>query len=92
MKTFMLYLNDDFEGGATNFYQENQLHYRQADPDKLIYSFRPQAGDALIFNSAILHAGEQVVKGNKYIMRSEVMYSFVSSDTGGHDDDTETVT
>jgi len=88
----MLYLNDDFEGGATNFYQENQLHYRQADPDKVIYSFRPQAGDALIFNSAILHAGEQVVKGNKYIMRSEVMYSFVSSDTGGHDDDTETVT
>jgi len=83
IQTFMLYLNggDDFEGGATNFYQENQLHYKDGDPDKITYSFRPSPGDVLIFNSRITHDGGKVVKGKKYIMRSEVMYRKVQHQT-----------
>lgn len=77
LKTFMIYLNNDFEGGATNFYRESQRHYQPGDLANIIYSFRPEAGDALIFNSAMLHDGEKVMSGRKYIMRSEIMYSSV---------------
>jgi len=80
IRTFMLYLNDDFKGGATNFYNENQLHYHEGDPDKVVYSFCPNAGDALIFNSRITHDGGKVLKGRKYIMRSEVMYQNLPCD------------
>ena len=31
-------------------------------------------GDLLVFNSEITHDGGQILKGQKYILRSEVMY------------------
>jgi len=74
IKTFMVYLNDDFEGGETRFYNELQRHYQKPDPDHAIYSYRPRAGDALIFNSHITHDGGRLLNGQKYIMRSEIMY------------------
>ena len=70
----MIYLNDDFEGGATRFFKEDQPHYCPGDPDKVIYSFRPTVGDALVFNSCITHDGAKLSQGEKYILRSEVMY------------------
>ena len=75
IKTFMIYLNNDFSGGDTNFYNSKQRHYEEADAKNIEYSFRPKAGDALIFNSSITHDGGQVLSGRKYIMRSEIMYS-----------------
>jgi len=75
IKTCMVYLNDNFEGGPTSFYNDNQLHYHKVNPNNVLYEFKPQAGDVLIFNSKILHDGGAVTSGFKYIMRSEVMYS-----------------
>ena len=74
LQTFMIYLNDDFEGGETRFYNEIQRHYAKPDPDNVVYTYRPQVGDALIFNSQITHDGGKVSSGYKYIMRSEIMF------------------
>jgi prolyl 4-hydroxylase len=59
--TFMVYLNDGFEGGNTAF---------------LDYDVRavPQTGSALLFQHQVLHEGCQVVTGTKYVLRSDVMY------------------
>jgi len=78
IKTFMIYLNDGFEGGPTNFYQETQPHYKPGVPEKVIYSLRPEEGSCLVFNHHIVHDGGQLVAGNKYILRTEVMYKHVS--------------
>jgi hypothetical protein len=59
--TFMVYLNDDFEGGATSF-PEPELN------------ITPRTGNALLFQHAILHAGERVVRGTKQVLRSDVLY------------------
>lgn len=75
--TLMVYLNDDFEGGATNFYREDQRHYTPGDPSKIVYTYQPQAGDVIVFHSQIVHDGSLVTKGYKYILRSEVMYSAI---------------
>jgi prolyl 4-hydroxylase len=64
--TLMVYLNDDFAGGSTDFYHEDQT---------LRLSVRPARGMALIFRHEILHAGTRVESGRKYVLRTDVMYA-----------------
>jgi predicted 2-oxoglutarate/Fe(II)-dependent dioxygenase YbiX len=59
--TFMVYLNEDFEGGTTSF------------PDRPL-EITPAAGKALLFQHAILHAGGRVTRGTKLVLRSDVLY------------------
>ncbi|MCC2669912.1 MAG: hypothetical protein K0Q72_2383 [Armatimonadetes bacterium] len=63
--TLMLYLNDDFEGGSTDFYHEDQT---------VRLSVVPERGMALVFRHAIFHAGCPVRSGRKYVLRTDVMY------------------
>lgn len=60
--TFLVYLNDDFEGGATRFFQPEE------------FDVKPQAGSLLLFFHPQLHAGLEVLSGIKYVLRSDVMY------------------
>jgi hypothetical protein len=57
--TLMIYLNGDARGGETRF--EN-------------VTITPEAGLALIFDHYLLHEGAMVVEGQKYVLRSDVMY------------------
>lgn len=61
--TFMIYLNDDFEGGETSF--EN-------------YIVKPKKGTALVFHHPLKHTGETVLSGVKYALRTDVMYKLQS--------------
>ncbi|BBM82633.1 prolyl hydroxylase family protein [Candidatus Uabimicrobium amorphum] len=66
--TFMVYLNDDCEGGETKFFFPLLI----GQEDVVI---KPKAGMALFFKHAIIHEGTTVVSGKKYVLRSDVMYS-----------------
>ncbi|MBD2768313.1 2OG-Fe(II) oxygenase [Hymenobacter sp. BT664] len=57
--TFMVYLNDNFQGGDTVFQGR---------------SIQPRQGMALIFLHSLYHAGSEVTQGVKYVLRSDVMY------------------
>jgi prolyl 4-hydroxylase len=59
--TFMVYLNEDFEGGATAFH-----HFEKA--------VRPKTGTALLFQHRLLHEGCLIHSGVKYVLRSDIMY------------------
>jgi len=59
--TFMVYLHAGCEGGSTLF-QDFQIV--------------PQAGTALFFNHPLMHCGQEVVSGRKYVLRTDVMYRF----------------
>lgn len=72
--TFLMYLNDEFEGGETTFFlpaaREGQLN---------AYPVRPVMGAVAVFphgdtNGALLHEGTGVRKGAKYIIRTDVEY------------------
>jgi predicted 2-oxoglutarate/Fe(II)-dependent dioxygenase YbiX len=65
--TFMVYLNDEFTGGETKFYGEDRAVPR--------VSVRPERGMALVFAHLQLHEGAAVVRGRKYVLRSDVMYT-----------------
>jgi predicted 2-oxoglutarate/Fe(II)-dependent dioxygenase YbiX len=53
--TVVVYLNDDFTGGATKF-------------TKLDYAFTPRAGYVLLFPSRYKHQAQRVTEGTKYII------------------------
>ncbi|QHT65891.1 oxidoreductase, 2OG-Fe(II) oxygenase [Rhodocytophaga rosea] len=57
--TFMIYLNDDFEGGETTFQD---------------FWIEPKQGMALIFFHDLYHSGREVSRGIKYVLRTDVMY------------------
>ncbi len=58
--TCMFYLNDNFEGGTTDFAN---------------CSVVPGRGDALLFYHHQSHRGAPVLSGRKYVIRTDVMYS-----------------
>jgi predicted 2-oxoglutarate/Fe(II)-dependent dioxygenase YbiX len=58
--TFMVYLNDDYEGGETRYEG---------------VTIKPITGMALLFAHRLLHEGSPVTRGRKYVLRTDVMYS-----------------
>jgi len=70
--TLHLYLNDsvaaggEVEGGATTFHSKNMKRSLNVDP---------KMGRVLIFQHAyLLHSGQEVQRGVKYTMRTDLMY------------------
>lgn len=59
--TFMVYLNDDFDGGETEFPEQNE---------RIV----PRLGTALLFQHMLLHQGCKVERGTKYVLRSDILY------------------
>ncbi len=62
MLTFMIYLNEAFEGGATEFKTE---------------VVTPRTGMALVFPHRATHQGAELLSGVKYVLRTDVMYKDV---------------
>lgn len=58
----LIYLNDDFDGGATRLLQ----HF---------HNVRPEAGMALFFTHRQLHSGAEVTSGRKYVLRTDLMFN-----------------
>ena len=54
---FLIYLNDNFEGGETKFYDE---HFN------LLKTIKPEQGKGLLFDVKLFHKGLKVLTGYKY--------------------------
>ena len=63
--TLMIYLNDTCAGGETSFFHE--------DGDEFL-RVRPQTGMALCFPHHIKHEGCIVTEGQKYVLRTDILY------------------
>lgn len=61
--TFMVYLNEEFDGGETVFHDIRPR-----------LRVKPRTGMALVFNHRRLHEGAPVISGRKYVLRTDVMY------------------
>eukprot|EP01091_Cochliopodium_minus_P016899 TRINITY_DN6476_c0_g1_i1.p1 TRINITY_DN6476_c0_g1~~TRINITY_DN6476_c0_g1_i1.p1 ORF type:complete len:1102 (-),score=264.92 TRINITY_DN6476_c0_g1_i1:14-3127(-) len=77
--TVVIYLNDDFEGGETNFYEEplgSKLQGKRGvvKKENALAKIVPKRGRALLFNHDTFHEGDTVLKGTKYIIRTEVLF------------------
>lgn len=59
--TLVFYLNDDFQGGSTNFPELGQ-------------NIIPRRGSALLFQHRVLHEASRVERGEKFVLRTDVVY------------------
>ncbi len=80
--TFLIYLNDDFTGGATQFLvngDDPNLPSRQAQNTRAV-DVRTPAGGVLCFPHGMhplhcVHSSEPIQSGIKYIIRSDVLFT-----------------
>lgn len=64
--TLLIYLSEDFLGGETKFF--NQTRHLAT------FSIQPKIGQILIFEHRQMHSGAPVLSGQKYVLRTDVMY------------------
>jgi len=67
--TLLIYLNDDFARGGTSFADVFSPHVFGD------FTIAPETGKALVFHHPLSHRGEPVKAGQKYVLRSDVMFS-----------------
>mmetsp|Transcript_15060 Transcript_15060/g.21327 ORF Transcript_15060/g.21327 Transcript_15060/m.21327 type:complete len:629 (+) Transcript_15060:71-1957(+) len=87
--TFLIYLNDNFQGGGTTFYlpsttTKSTKEEQQQEEGFDVVSIRPQIGSVLCFpqgnTATLLHEGSRVTGGeNKYVVRTDVLYNMTPS-------------
>jgi prolyl 4-hydroxylase len=68
--TLVFYLNDDFNGGETDFPELSQR-------------VTPRAGRALLFQHRILHEATEVRAGEKFVLRTDILYGPLSESGRG---------
>jgi WD40 repeat protein len=68
--TFMVYLNDtnEFSGGRT-------LFYKTKNTAEIWASYIPKQGDLIVFDHNIWHEGEMLTAGEKFVLRSDILYT-----------------
>lgn len=73
LKTCMLYLNSEFKGGHTRYFYHGTDEHGNVNIQPYI-NLKPTPGMCLIFNQNILHDGETVSEGEKYMVRTDMFY------------------
>jgi len=63
--TLNIFLNDDFEGGETTFYEKDKVTKR--------FVCVPKAGRGALFYSQQFHEGNKIISGNKFLIRTDLM-------------------
>jgi len=86
--TVILYLNDgeeacsaaEFFGGRTTFWG-----HAEGDPatDSML-NVEPRAGRALVFEHQLIHEGEEIRRGVKYALRTDVMFALSAIERSAH--------
>ena len=63
--TLNIFLNDNFEGGETTFYEK--------DMKTVKFVCKPKTGSGSFFYSQQYHEGNKIISGNKYLLRTDFM-------------------
>ncbi|HMY21075.1 MAG TPA: 2OG-Fe(II) oxygenase [Polyangium sp.] len=80
-ESFMIYLNDGFEGGATRFFEVKEKSSRRGEgrgrkfDNRVRLSVRAPVGSVVVFDHLLLHEGAEVTAGVKYAVRSDLIYA-----------------
>lgn len=83
--SIIIYLNDDFSGGDTVFYdtlgvrnKEDLVEDEMRNGYVERFRYKPKKGSVLIFNHNMIHEGEKILTGIKYVIRSDIIFKRIS--------------
>lgn len=74
--TLNIFLNDNFEGGETDFFYSPMSGI--PDENDLRYSVKPKSGRGALFYAQQYHRGNLITKGEKWLIRTDVMVTDVA--------------
>jgi hypothetical protein len=79
--TFLIYLNDNFDGGCTTFFLPSEAKMGTLEARGV----KPRKGSVCVFPhgkaaGSLLHEGSGVTRGAKYVIRTEVLYEVDKSE------------
>lgn len=69
--SYLIYLNDEFEGGSTTFRDYEGLGSSRRKIESVV---SPEIGLGLLFRHERWHEGSAVSSGQKYVLRTDVFY------------------
>eukprot|EP01060_Flectonema_neradi_P034394 TRINITY_DN6025_c0_g1_i5.p1 TRINITY_DN6025_c0_g1~~TRINITY_DN6025_c0_g1_i5.p1 ORF type:complete len:325 (+),score=56.53 TRINITY_DN6025_c0_g1_i5:55-1029(+) len=86
IKTILIYLNEGYEEGRTNFldHRDDDIGLRyfqtangatQASPDDIIASVPIETGIGVVFDAKMLHEGTTLKSGTKWLLRADIVYT-----------------
>lgn len=67
--SLMIFLNEGFEGGRTRFFGRGAK-----GKNPVTHQVVPAQGSAVVFDHLLLHEGQEVARGTKYAVRTDVVY------------------
>jgi prolyl 4-hydroxylase len=79
--SLVLYLNDEFTGGNTRFFETKDRGSRRGEgrgrkfDNRVRFALQPAVGGAVVFDHLLLHEGAEVTGGVKYAVRSDLIYA-----------------
>ena len=81
LMTFLIFLNDDFEGGETAFYvhKDDPTKAAKRSKDVKVVAIKPLSGSVLCFAHGThaqhcMHGSKEIIKGSKYIIRTDLLF------------------
>lgn len=81
--TVNIFLNSEFEGGETDFFQGvGSGHTGGGGNTRAL----PLVGRAAVFDRGILHCGNRVISGVKYLLRTDLMVPLSGGERAGSSD------
>lgn len=79
--SFLLFLTEDYQGGATQFYvsPDNPRAPARHPDNAIVIDVRTPVGGALCFPHGVhplhcMHASQEITSGTKYIIRSDILF------------------
>lgn len=85
--SLVIYLNDEFAGGSTRFFELKDRSSRRGEgrgrkfDNRVRFALRPATGGAVVFDHLLLHEGAEVEAGVKYAVRSDLIYGATGEST-----------
>ena len=80
LKSVIIYLNNsgtDYLGGETAFFSSQQIKYMPPNSEYHLNCHSAQAGECLLMNHRVLHGGNEVTEGEKWILRTDIVYEYI---------------
>ena len=81
LMTFLIFLNDNFEGGETTFYvhKDDPTKAAKRSEDVKVVALKPLSGSVLCFAHGThpqhcMHGSKEIIKGSKYIIRTDLLF------------------
>lgn len=80
-QSLMIFLNAEFEGGATRFFEGKDKSQRRGEgrgrkfDNRVRFALHPEIGGAVVFDHLLLHEGAEVTAGVKYAVRSDMIFA-----------------